>query len=158
MEMNTLVKKLLDYADMEEKYAVELRDLGSSLKHPVLRSLFISIAKDSEKHGMIYRALAELASNPQPFITEDELKRVVEVVKRHIETESKMLESVKLMLEETSDPRFKLLLEAIREDEAKHHALLVSIRDKLATAETLREQELWDMIWKESPWHGTPGG
>jgi len=107
---------------------------------------------------MIYRAPAELASNPQPFITEDELKRVVEVVKRHIETESKMLESVKLMLEETSDPRLKLLLEAIREDEAKHHALLVSIRDKLATAETLREQELWDMIWKESPWHGTPGG
>ncbi|WP_048078569.1 ferritin-like domain-containing protein [Desulfurococcus mucosus] len=150
--------RLLEYSRIEEDYARRLSNLGESLKHPVLRALFKSIARDSEKHAMIYRALADLLTSPQPFITEDELERVKAEVSHHIETEKEMLRTVEEMLKTVEDPRVKLLLAAIRDDEAEHHALLVSIREKIASAETLTEQKLWDMIWKDSPWHGTPGG
>lgn len=153
-----LATRLLAYSKIEEEYARKLVELGESLNHPVLRTIFLSIARDSEKHGMIYKALSELVSNPQPFITEKEFENIRKVISNHIETEAKMLKVVDELLHEAEDSRVKLLLAAIRDDEVKHHALLASIRDKLASLETLTEQKLWDMVWKESPWHGTPGG
>lgn len=47
---------------------------------------------------------------------------------------------------------------AIYDDEQKHHKLLLDIKDKIAKRETLTEDVLWDLIWKDSPWHGAPGG
>jgi hypothetical protein len=56
------------------------------------------------------------------------------------------------------DPRVKLLLMAIHHDELAHHKILVSIQENIVKALTLTEKELWDLIWKDSLWHGTPGG
>jgi len=50
------------------------------------------------------------------------------------------------------------VLEAIYSDELEHHKLLVSIKRNIAEKEKFGEEELWDMVWKESPWHGAPGG
>jgi hypothetical protein len=52
----------------------------------------------------------------------------------------------------------KLLISAIADDESRHHKLLLDIKEKIAKPETLTEDILWEMIWKDSPWHGTPGG
>jgi len=53
--------------------------------------------------------------------------------------------------------RIKLSLSAIYEDGNKHHKLL-NVRDKLAKAEAFEEPDLWDAVWKDSPWYGAPGG
>ena len=42
----------------------------------------------------------------------------------------------------------------IREDELKDHALLEELHKTTVGTETLTE----DMIWRNSPWHGSPGG
>ncbi|MEM4717465.1 MAG: ferritin-like domain-containing protein [Desulfurococcaceae archaeon] len=153
-----IVSRFLQYSQLEEKYAEEIKRLGDMINHPVLKALFHGIARDSEKHGYMYRSIAELLSKIQPYISEKDLEEISKVIKKHVETEARMLEEARRLLLETSDPRVKLLIAAIADDEAKHHALLKSIEKRIAEEETLREDIIWDMIWKDSPWHGTPGG
>ena len=152
------LEKALEYSEIEEKYARELQSLASRIKHPALRAIFAGIAKDSEKHSLLYKSIAELLARTQPFISVEELREVSAVIERHVETEAKMLEEAKRLLESTNDPRVKLLVAAIADDEAEHHALLFSVKKRIAELETLTEQVLWDMVWRDSPWHGAPGG
>lgn len=152
------ISELLELAQLEEMYAGELEKLAQSIKHPVLKALLKSIAKDSEKHALMYKAVVELVSRTQPFISEKEYREIAEAVSKHIETEIKMLEKAKSVASSSEDPRVKLLVFAIVDDESRHHKLLLSIKNNVARAETLTEELLWQMIWKDSPWHGTPGG
>lgn len=153
-----LIKRILYFSELEQTYAQELKELSDRLDHPVLRALFHSISKDSEKHGYMYRSLAELLSRTQPFISEKDLEVIAKVIKNHIETERQMLEEAQRLLLESSDPRVKLIMAAIADDESRHHALLKSIDKRIAREETMREEFIWEMIWRDSPWHGAPGG
>ncbi|MCS7128848.1 MAG: ferritin-like domain-containing protein [Desulfurococcaceae archaeon] len=156
--MSSIKKDLLEFAELEEKYAEELRELAKSLKHPVLRAIFESISKDSEKHSALYKAIAILVSEVQPFISEEDLVRITATIEKHIKLESLMLERARGILLKIEDPRVKLLAASIADDESKHHKLLLSIKTGIAEAETFTESMLWDLVWKESPWHGAPGG
>jgi rubrerythrin len=150
--------KIIEYIQLEKKYAEELKNLAETIKHPVLRTLFLGIAQDSLKHSMMYEAILQLTSQIQPFIALEELKNIATIISKHIETELKMLEEARKLLSTSQDPRIKLLVAAIADDEAKHHALLLAIKENMAEEETLTEQVYWDLVWKDSPWHGTPGG
>ncbi len=152
-EMLELVERL---AEEELEYARELEETASKIKHPVLRALFQGIAKDSEKHSLYYRAIAEYLRGT-PFLSEEELKTIEDAIQKHIEEESKGIREAQEMLEKTSDPKLKLLFAAILEDEKRHHALLIDIRDKIARKETVTEDDFWEAVWRDSPFHGTPG-
>jgi rubrerythrin len=106
----------------------------------------------------MYKAVIEVLESTQPFISEEDLKRVTVSINQHIETEIKMLNIALSIASEAKDPRVKLLISAIADDESRHHKLLLNIKEKIAKPETLTEDILWEMIWKDSPWHGTPGG
>ena len=43
-------------------------------------------------------------------------------------------------------------------DEIAHHKLLVDLHKSLISPQTLTEEDLWGMLWEDSPWHGSPGG
>lgn len=152
------VDELLELAQLEEAYARELEKLARSTKHPALRALIEGVAKDSEKHALMYRAVVELVSATQPFISEEEYKEIAVIISEHVETETRMLEKAKDIALSSIDPRTKLLVSAIVDDEYRHHELLLSIKNNVVKAETLTEELLWQMIWKDSPWHGAPGG
>lgn len=153
-----LKDKVYEMISVEKKYAEELRSISSSIKHPVLQSLFMGIALDSDKHSIFYESIYRLLTAAQPLLSMDEFDMVNMVVDNHIRMEENMIVFVKNVLGETSDPRLKLLLEAIYEDEVKHHKLLMVLKKMISEKEVLSEDHLWDMVWKESPWHGTPGG
>jgi len=150
--------KIIEFIQLEKKYAEELKNLAEATKHPVLRTLFLGIAQDSIKHSMMYEAILQLTSQIQPFITLEELKNIATIISKHIETELKMLEEARKLLSTSQDPRIKLLVAAIADDEAKHHALLLAIKKNIAEEEAFTEEIYWDLVWKDSPWHGTPGG
>jgi rubrerythrin len=150
--------KIIEFIQLEKKYAEELKNLAEATKHPVLRTLFLGIAQDSLKHSMMYEAILQLTSQIQPFITLEELKDIATTISKHIETELEMLEEARKLLSTSRDPRIKLLVAAIADDEAKHHALLLAIKKNIGEEEALTEQVYWDLVWKDSPWHGTPGG
>jgi rubrerythrin len=150
--------KIIEFIQLEKKYAEELKNLAEATKHPALRTLFLGIAQDSIKHSMMYEAILQLTSQIQPFITLEELKNIATTISKHIETELKMLEEARKLLSTSQDPRIKLLVAAIADDEAKHHALLLAIKKNIAEEEAFTEEIYWDLVWKDSPWHGTPGG
>ncbi len=154
-ELLTLVKSWLEE---EVSYAKELFELAGNLKHPVLKALFQGIAKDSEKHNLILSAIRDYIENKRPIITQDDLEEIKKKIKDHIEEESKAIQDLLKLKEKVEDPALLLLIEAMLEDEKKHHALLLQIQKMIAEKETVSDQELWEALWLHSPWHGTPGG
>lgn len=158
MGVEQYAKLFVDLADMEEEYAENLKVLADRVRHPVIRALLLGIANDSKKHSMVYKAIVELITRYQPTISQEEFERLAEEISKHIETEAKMIEMTKGLMEQFKDPRVKLLLAAIHDDELEHHKVLTSIRDRIASEYMVSEEDVWNTIWRDSPWHGTPGG
>ncbi len=156
--MEDLLKIAKRMIDEEKRYAEELEEVSRKIKHPVLETLLKSIAMDSLKHSQMYSALTRLLSETQPALSGEELKTIIEAVRKHIETESKMIELTKKLLDSVEDPKVKLIIAAIHEDEVRHHRILLDIKKNIAEKEIVSEQELWDALWKDSPWHGGSGG
>lgn len=156
--MDDLLELARSMAEKEKEYAGKLRRLSDEIGHPVLKALITGIASDSEKHGMFYEAVVKLLSEEYPLMSQEKLDLIHEAIKKHIDVEAEMIKLTGELAKEVKDPRLKLILMAIHDDEVKHHNLLVSIEKHIAEALTLTEQDLWDMVWKDSLWHGAPGG
>jgi len=158
--MEELASTLRRLIEAERRYSEELRRLAESIGYTtVLAAVIDAVASDSEKHARLYEALARIAvGEHQPKLWEEDLRVIGEVIDRHIETERRMIEEARKLLESIAEARMRLILSAIHEDEVRHHKVLVDIRDKIARARVLTEDEFWDAVWRDSPWHGTPGG
>jgi rubrerythrin len=102
-------------------------------------------------------AVKLLTSVPQALTQEnlDEQKRLVE---RHIELETELIEKISNTLPTVENKKVKLLLNAILVDEKRHHELLKEILEILVKGETITESDWWDVLWKNVPFHGSPGG
>ncbi len=157
MSRNVL-KEVEEMIHKEVEYAKELDELSNMIDHPVLQALFKAIAFDSRKHSVLYTSVLRLLHEEIKALTEEELKIISEKVRKHIELEKEMIERTLELMKQTDDPKLKLILASIHEDEVKHHKLLTDIEKNIASKYGVTEEELWDMIWKDSPWHGTPGG
>lgn len=153
-----LVKMFTDLVGMEKNYAEKLKILADRIKHPVIKVLLLGIANDSDKHAQFYTALIELLTRYQPTLSQEEFKTLSQEIAKHVETEMKMMEVTRELLAKLNDSRAKLLIAAIHEDEVKHHKLLTSIRDNISSEYVVSEEDMWNAIWRDSPWRGTPGG
>jgi rubrerythrin len=158
MSVKEYLNVFKEMIDREKVYAKALAELSRKIEHPVLQSIFVGIANDSLKHSQLYEALVKLLTSPQPVLSQEELELLSKEVDKHIETEALMVKLVGELLKEVEDPRLKLVLSTIYNDEVEHHNVLVSVRDNLAKREAVTEEDIWDAIWRDSPWHGTPGG
>ncbi|MEM0093712.1 MAG: hypothetical protein QXT33_07350 [Thermofilum sp.] len=158
--MEALAERLKKLAEAERNYAAELRKLSETLSYLTpLAAIIEAVARDSEKHAELYEALHSIAAGaPQPKLLESDLKALEEAVNRHIETERRMIEESRKLLGSIEEPRMQLLIAAIYEDELRHHKLLTDIKDKLAKARVLTEEQFWEAVWRDSPFHGAPGG
>ena len=148
-------QKFENMAKMEEEHASSLSKSVSDLRNVVVQELLRSIAHDSRKHKGLYEAISNL-SEEVALITEEEYGRIENVVKEHVETEERMLEEVKKLLESEEDPRVKHLLLEIEKDEIKHHTLMRNLLDTVINKETLFEHDTWNMLWKGVDGHGAP--
>jgi len=43
-------------------------------------------------------------------------------------------------------------------DEKRHHELLKMVLEILVRGETITEADWWELLWKNVPFHGAPGG
>ena len=142
----------------EFEYAKELREAATKFRHPVLQVLLVGISLDSEKHSAFYDAIVKTLTEAQPMLSEEELEVIKEGIKKHIKQEAEMVKLTAELLEKVSDPKLKLILQMIHDDEVRHHKLLLNLQKKIAEAETLTEADVWEMIWKDVAYHGAPGG
>jgi bacterioferritin (cytochrome b1) len=79
-------------------------------------------------------------------------------VKKHIQLEVKVIQKLREIIPSVQNEKVKLLLNAILEDEKRHHDLLQKVLNILIKGETITDKDWWDVMWENVPFHGTPGG
>lgn len=152
-----LVKFFREQARLEEEIVESVNEALMTIKNAVVKSILKGMALDSSKHAAIYRA-AERIVQVAPALTESEFSELMKVVKWHIENENKVIKRLEDAVKRTENKRIQFLLEAIVADEKRHHQLLDAIMDIVVKGETITDDEWWEMLWKNVPFHGAPGG
>jgi rubrerythrin len=72
--------------------------------------------------------------------------------------ESELIKKIGKKLPSIENEKVRLLLNAILTDEKRHHKLLKEVLEILVRGETITEEDWWDVLWKNVPFHGAPGG
>jgi len=152
-----LVKFFREQARLEEEIVKSVNKALETIKNSVVESILKGMALDSSKHAAIYRA-AEQIVQVAPALTEKEFDQLRKVVKWHIENEDKVIKRLEDAVKRTENKRIRFLLQAIVTDEKRHHQLLDAIMDIVVKGETITDDEWWEMLWKNVPFHGSPGG
>ena len=159
--MNDEFQRIIEEQVEVEKIIVEIANESvKSLKNVLIRELIKGIALDSKKHSMICEAL--LTSEEKlatPLIDESESKMIRETIERHIQLEARAISAYQKALKSAEhSSSAKLVLEYLVQDERRHHALLLKLHELLVRPSTLKESDVWDMLWQYSLSHGSPGG
>jgi rubrerythrin len=149
---------------MKEQIKVEndiVDSLNSALvevKNPPVKGVLKGISLDSVKHAEMYAAATELLTSVSQALSQEHLDRQKALVEKHIRMEAELIKKISKVLPSVENEKVKLLLNAILADEKRHHALLKMVLEILVRGETITEADWWDLIWKNVPFHGAPGG
>jgi len=154
MILMSLSERLKMLSELEEKYAVELDREYRGYGNELVRELIQSVMIDSKKHAGLYKAAQMIAEGRSLAITEEEYETLEKKLKLHIEKENEMLEAVKELIDEVQDERIKKLLIKIYDDELMHHPFMTSFLELVLKRETISEQDIWDMLFRDLPTHG----
>jgi len=152
-----MVEFFREQARLEEEIVSSVNDALLNIRNAVVKSILKGMALDSSKHAAIYSA-AEKIVQVAPALTESELDNLRKVVKWHIDNENKVIKRLNDAVKKTDNRRIKFLLKAIAADEKRHHQLLDAIMDIVVKGEAITDDEWWEMLWKNVPFHGAPGG
>jgi fructose-1,6-bisphosphatase/sedoheptulose 1,7-bisphosphatase-like protein len=106
----------------------------------------------------MYAAAVKLLTSVSQALTQEHLDKQRELVKEHIRIEAELIERISDVIPSIENEKVKLLLNAILLDEKRHHELLKSVLEVLVRGETITEEDWWDVLWKNVPFHGAPGG
>jgi len=164
MEANVLKSKdeLVNFMKAQIKVENEIVDsLNSALvdvKNPPVRGVLKGISLDSVKHAEMYAAATELLTSVSQALSQEHLDKQRALVEKHIRMEEELIKKISKVLPTVENAKVKLLLNAILGDEERHHELLKMVLEILVRGETITEADWWDLLWKNVPFHGAPGG
>jgi len=164
MEANVLKSKdeLVNFMKAQIKVENEIVDsLNSALvdvKNPPVRGVLKGISLDSVKHAEMYAAATELLTSVSQALSQEHLDKQRALVEKHIRMEEELIKKINKVLPTVENAKVKLLLNAILGDEERHHELLKMVLEILVRGETITEADWWDLLWKNVPFHGAPGG
>jgi rubrerythrin len=156
--MSDLIKTLANLANMEQTHASSLSNSATDVKNVIVQGILSGIAFDSHKHAKFYQAILSLLQQSGAALNEDDYNQIATAIQKHIETEERMISEAKTMLDSLPDKRIQHLLTEIYNDEVKHHALMTRILEAVIRREAIFEEDWWDAIWQDVPFHGSPGG
>jgi len=110
------------------------------------------------KHAEMYSSAINLLTSVPQALTEGNLDKQRELVEKHIRLEAEIIQKLSEAIPSIQNEKVKLLLNAILSDEKRHHALLKKVLEILVRGETITDDEWWDVMWENVPFHGAPGG
>ena len=144
--------------ELEKQIVEAAHSAVKDLKNKMVKELIEGIATDSTKHASLLSSLVATHEGKNPLIDEkvtDQLKKNLE---EHIRLEQKAIDTYKELWKNLENENEKLIIKYILNDEIRPHALLQKLHKMIVEKETITEQDLWDLTWKDSISHGTPGG
>jgi hypothetical protein len=153
-----LVRFLKDQIKIENKIVESLNKSLPDIGSPTVKGVLKGISLDSVKHSEMYASAVMLLTTVSKALTQENLDKQKDLVEKHIQMEAELILKIGKELPNVKDNKVKLLLEAILADEKRHHVLLKNVLEILVKGETITEADWWDMLWKDVPFHGAPGG
>ncbi len=153
-----LTNFLKEQIKIENKIVESLNSSLGEIGNPAVRGVLKGISLDSVKHAEMYASAVNLLTSVPPALTQEHLDKQRELVEKHIRMEAELIGKISEVLPSIEDRKVKLLLNAILIDEKRHHELLKKVLEILVRGETITEEDWWDILWKNVPFHGTPGG
>ncbi len=153
-----LVNFIKEQIRVENEIVDSLNKGIADITNPVVKETLRGISFDSMKHSEMYSAALELLTRTPPALTQEHLEKQRELVEKHILIEADLIRKISEVLPSVKNEKIKLLLNAILDDEKRHHELLRKVLEILVKGETITEEEWWDIIWRNVPFHGSPGG
>jgi rubrerythrin len=153
----SVAERLRMLSDLEEKYAIELDKEYRGYGNEIVRQLITSIMVDSKKHAGLYKTAAYIMEGKSLSIMDLEFEELEKHLKLHIEKEQEMIDAAKNLMDEVEDQRVKKILTWIYEDELFHHPMLKVLLEVVLKRETISEEDVWDMVFRDLPTHGAPG-
>jgi rubrerythrin len=155
---NELIGFLKEQIKVENEIVDSLNNALVEMKNPPVRGVLKGISLDSVKHAEMYAAATELLTSVSQALTQEHLDKQKALVEKHIRLEAELIKKIGKILPDVENQKVKLLLNAILADEERHHALLKMVLEILVRGETITEADWWDLLWKNVPFHGAPGG
>ena len=151
---NFLEKQIRIENEIVESLNSSLVEIGN----PAVKGVLTGISLDSAKHAEMYAAAVNLLTSVSQALTQEHLDKQRELVEKHIKMEAELIGKISDVMSTVENDKVKLLLNAILMDERRHHKLLKKVLEILVQAETITEEDWWDVLWKNVPFHGAPGG
>jgi len=155
---NDLIKFIKAQIIIENEIVDSLNNGLVEIKNPPVKGVLKGISLDSVKHAEMYAAAKELLTGVAQALTQENLDKQKALVEKHIRLESELIKKISNVLPSVKNEKVKLLLNAILADEKRHHELLKMVLEILVKGETITEADWWDLLWKNVPFHGAPGG
>jgi rubrerythrin len=153
-----LTRFLKDQVKVENKIVESLNRSLPEIENPTVRGVLKGISLDSVKHAEMYSSALMLMTTVSKALTQENLDKQKDLVEKHIQMEAELIKKIDNVLPSVKDNKVKLLLNAILADERRHHGLLKQVLEILVKGETITEADWWDVLWKDVPFHGAPGG
>lgn len=151
---NFLEKQIRIENEIVESLNSSLVEIGN----PAVKGVLTGISLDSAKHAEMYAAAVNLLTSVSQALTQEHLDKQRELVEKHIKMEAELIGKISDVMPTVENDKVKLLLNAILMDERRHHKLLKKVLEILVQAETITDDDWWDILWKNVPFHGAPGG
>ena len=153
-----LIRFLKDQVKVENKIVESLNKSLPEIGNPTVKGVLKGVSLDSVKHAEMYASAVRLMTTVSKALTQENLDKQNDLVEKHIQMEAELIKKIGNVLPSVKDSKVKLLLNAILADEKRHHGLLKRVLEILVKGETITEADWWDVLWKDVPFHGAPGG
>jgi bacterioferritin (cytochrome b1) len=128
------------------------------IKNLPVKGVLKGISLDSVKHAELYSSAVTLLTNVSQALTQENLDVQRALVEKHIQMEAELIKKLEKMMPVIENSKVKFLLNAILTDERRHHAMLKMVLEIIVHGETITEADWWELLWKNVPFHGAPGG
>jgi rubrerythrin len=153
-----LIKFMKEQIQVENEIVDSLNNALVGMKNPPVKGVLKGISLDSVKHAEMYASAVELLTGVSQALTQEKLDKQKAVVEKHIRMEAELIQKINKVIPNIENEKVKLLVNAILEDEKRHHRLLNMVLEILVRGETITDDDWWDLLWKNVPFHGAPGG
>jgi rubrerythrin len=157
MSKNETIEFFKDQVKLEHHIVESITNSLKNVRNPIVKEVLRAIAFDSQKHAGIYNAAISITT-VTPALTDKEYRELEKIAEKHIADEEKAISALDKTMPKIKDNKVKFLLESIVADERKHHELLNKIMDLVVKKEAITEEDWWEILWKNVPFHGAPGG
>ncbi len=157
MPKDKMMEFLKNQIQLEHHIVESVTNSLKTVRNPVVKQVLRAIAFDSQKHAGIYNAAMSITT-VTPALTDKEYRDLERIAAKHIKDEEKAISALDNVMPKLKDRKIKFLLGSILADERKHHELLNKIMDLVVKKEAITEEDWWEILWKNVPFHGAPGG